>query len=95
DTAWTTGRALPRDLAVAEARSLMVTPAAQPPALHLTRREQDVLRELAAGKSNREIGETLFVSPVTVATHIASLYRKLGVDSRAEAIAWAHHHDPP
>ncbi len=95
DAAWTTGRALPRDLAVAEARSLMVTPAAQPPALHLTRREQDVLRELAAGKSNREIGETLFVSPVTVATHIASLYRKLGVDSRAEAIAWAHHHDPP
>jgi ATP/maltotriose-dependent transcriptional regulator MalT len=93
--AWAAGRALPRDLAVAEARSLLVPPHAAPPAPHLTGRERDVLRELAAGKSNREIGETLFVSPTTVATHLASLFRKLGVDSRAEAIAWAHRHDAP
>ena len=56
----------------------------------LTGRERDVLRELMAGKSNREISETLYVSPTTVATHVASLYRKIGVDSRTAAIAWGH-----
>ncbi len=93
-TTWAAGRAWPRDLAVADALTLLVTP---PPAIprlpHLTGRERDVLRELMAGKSNREIAESLFVSPTTVASHIASLYRKLGVASRAEAIAWAHRHD--
>jgi non-specific serine/threonine protein kinase len=95
-TAWAEGRAWPRDLAVADALSLLVTP---PPAIprlpHLTSRERDVLRELVTGKSNREIAESLFISTTTVASHIASLYRKLGVDSRAEAIAWAHRHDMP
>jgi DNA-binding NarL/FixJ family response regulator len=92
--AWSQGRAWSRDLAITEALSQPTTPA---PAIsrvpHITGRERDVLRELMAGKSNREISEALYVSPTTVATHMASLYRKLGVDSRAEAIAWAHRHE--
>ncbi len=92
--AWSEGRSWPHDLAFASALSLLTPPAPASPRLpRLTGRERDVLRELVAGKSNREISEALFVSPATVATHVASLYRKLGVDSRAAAIAWAHRHD--
>jgi DNA-binding NarL/FixJ family response regulator len=55
----------------------------------LTEREQEVLRLLVAGHSNREIGEVLFVSPTTAARHVANIYAKLGVDSRARAISFA------
>jgi DNA-binding CsgD family transcriptional regulator len=58
----------------------------------LTAREFDVLRLLATGQSNREVGETLFISPATAARHVANIYGKLGVASRAEAIAYAHQH---
>jgi DNA-binding NarL/FixJ family response regulator len=58
----------------------------------LTARELEVLRLLAAGYSNRELGETLFISPTTAARHVANIYSKLGVDSRAEATSYAHHH---
>jgi DNA-binding NarL/FixJ family response regulator len=58
----------------------------------LTEREQEVLRLLVAGQSNREIGERLFVSPATAARHVANIYAKLGVDSRAKAIAFAREH---
>ena len=93
EAAWSAGRALPRELAISEALAPPSTRPSAPRLPRLTAREQDVLRELSAGKSNREISEALFVSPTTVATHIASLFRKIGVDSRAEAIAWAHHHE--
>jgi non-specific serine/threonine protein kinase len=59
----------------------------------LTQRELEVLRLLAAGERTRGIGERLFISPATVATHIANIYSKLGVDSRAKATAFAHRHD--
>jgi DNA-binding CsgD family transcriptional regulator len=59
----------------------------------LTPREREILRLLTAGHSNRAIAERLFISPTTVATHLANLYGKLGVDSRAQAIAYAHRHD--
>lgn len=55
----------------------------------LTSRELDVLRLLAAGLTNREIGARLFLSPETVKTHLQSLYRKLGVEGRAHAVAIA------
>jgi DNA-binding NarL/FixJ family response regulator len=51
-----------------------------------------VLRLLAAGKSNREIGDDLFISPATVARHVANIYTKLDVDSRATATAFALQH---
>jgi non-specific serine/threonine protein kinase len=59
----------------------------------LTARELEVLRLLAAGESNRAISERLFISPTTVASHVANIYGKLGVDSRAKATAFAHRHD--
>jgi DNA-binding NarL/FixJ family response regulator len=55
----------------------------------LTLREQEVLRELARGKSNKAIAETLWVSEDTVKSHLRRIYRKLDVGSRAEAVALA------
>ena len=55
----------------------------------LSARERDVLRLLADGRSDPEIAAALFVSRRTVATHVANLYRKLGVHSRAAASAAA------
>jgi len=62
------------------------------PASGLTARETDVLRAIAGGRSNREIAETLSISVRTVDRHISNLYAKIGVVSRAEAIAYAIHH---
>jgi non-specific serine/threonine protein kinase len=59
----------------------------------LTRREREILSLLAAGESNRAIGEHLFISQTTVATHVANILSKLGVDSRSKATAYAHRHD--
>ncbi len=59
----------------------------------LSPREIDVLRLLAAGRHNREIAEALFLSVRTVERHLTNLYTKLGVDGRAQAIAFAHDHD--
>jgi DNA-binding CsgD family transcriptional regulator len=58
----------------------------------LTARELEVLRLLAAGHSNRELGDLLFISPATAARHVANIYAKLGVESRAQATAYAHQH---
>ena len=55
----------------------------------LTERERDVLRLLAAGRSNPEIARTLYVEVNTVKTHVKSLYGKLGVHSRVQAVQHA------
>jgi DNA-binding NarL/FixJ family response regulator len=55
-------------------------------ALGVTRREREVLALLAAGKSNKEIARDLGVSPNTIKTQIASLYQKLDVQRRTQAI---------
>jgi DNA-binding NarL/FixJ family response regulator len=60
--------------------------------VRLTRRELDVLRLLAAGKSNRAIGTELYLSVRTVERHIANLYRKIDARNRADATAWAIRH---
>jgi len=54
--------------------------------LGLTLREQEVLTLLAAGKSNKEIAQKLGVSPNTVKTQVASLYQKLDVQRRTQAV---------
>jgi DNA-binding NarL/FixJ family response regulator len=54
--------------------------------LGITLREQDVLALLAAGKSNKEIAQKLGVSPNTVKTQVASLYQKLEVQRRTQAV---------
>jgi DNA-binding NarL/FixJ family response regulator len=55
----------------------------------LSSREMDVLKRMAAGKSNKEIGAELFISEGTVKTHIKSIFTKLDVVTRTEAVATA------
>jgi ATP/maltotriose-dependent transcriptional regulator MalT len=55
----------------------------------LTHRELEVLRLVAAGDSNQEIGGKLSVSEHTVHRHIANIFNKLSVSSRAAAVAQA------
>lgn len=50
----------------------------------LSRREREVLSRVAAGRTNKAIAEDLYVSPNTVKTHVASLLRKLNVNTRAQ-----------
>ena len=58
--------------------------------LGLTDREVEVLRHLADGRSNKQIGERLFISTKTVSVHVSNILAKLGVASRGEAAATAH-----
>jgi two-component system NarL family response regulator len=57
--------------------------------VELTERELVVLRDLATGKSNKEIGRNLFITETTVKAHLKSIFTKLNVLSRTEAIAAA------
>lgn len=56
----------------------------------LSSREKDVLQELVDGLEYKEIAEKLFISPATVRTHIANIYQKLHVTSKAQAIKMAY-----
>ena len=56
----------------------------------LTGRELEVLRLVAAGRSNRDIANELFISPKTASVHVSNILGKLGVASRGEAAAMAH-----
>ncbi len=60
--------------------------------LRLTDRELEVLWLLADGCTNRQIADRTFVTVRTVKFHTGNIYAKLGVRSRAEAIAWAWRH---
>jgi DNA-binding NarL/FixJ family response regulator len=55
----------------------------------LTDREKDILAQLAQGLGNRDIAKKLFISEATVKTHLGRIYDKLGVDTRAGAVAVA------
>lgn len=57
----------------------------------LSRRELDVMIQLAAGCTNREIAERLSILPTTVKTHLKHAMRKLGVRNRVEAVSAARH----
>jgi DNA-binding NarL/FixJ family response regulator len=56
----------------------------------LTKRELSVLKAVAAGLPNREIGQQLWVSEHTVKFHLTNIFRKLEVANRTEAARWAH-----
>ncbi len=58
--------------------------------LGLTSREAEVLGLVAAGHTNRQIGEGLYVSEKTASVHVSNILRKLGVTSRVDAAAIAH-----
>ena len=97
-------RELDLDASVAEAleaesavpRALTGTPVGSEPlpsgAATLTKREREVLRLLTQGKSDKEIGDELFISPRTAMTHVANLLGKLEVPSRTAAAALALRH---
>ncbi|NLG87333.1 MAG: response regulator transcription factor, partial [Firmicutes bacterium] len=55
----------------------------------LTAREEEVLRLLAHGQSNKQIGATLSISEKTVKNHVTSIFRKIGVGDRTEAALYA------
>ena len=64
----------------------------------LTPREAEVLRLIAAGKSNREIARALFVSEATVKTHVNRIFAKTGSRDRGQAMRYAYQHgyaEPP
>jgi DNA-binding NarL/FixJ family response regulator len=58
----------------------------------LTDREREILRLVARGASNREIGETLFIVEGTVKNHVSSILSKLGLRDRTQAAVYAHEH---
>ncbi len=64
----------------------MFAPKSDQPAPLLSEREREVLEEIAAGSTNREIAQRLYLSPHTVKEHTSALYRKLGARNRAEAV---------
>lgn len=89
-------------LALADAAALPVAPCvavvgtggdaadAGRPFAGLSVREREVLRLIAAGQSNAEVAQVLFISPRTVSTHAAHILNKLGLTTRAELIVFAH-----
>lgn len=66
-----------------------------PPTTHpggLTDREVEVLQLLTAGRTNRQVGAELFISPKTVGRHVENIYAKIGVSTRAGAAVYAMEH---
>ena len=55
----------------------------------LTRREQEIVMEIAQNKTNREIADALGIGERTVETHVSNILSKLGLASRRETAAWA------
>lgn len=60
--------------------------------VNLTKRETEILRLVANGFSNAEVGNVLAISPHTVKTHLIAVLRKLGVTDRTQAATWAVRH---
>ena len=93
--AWAAGRALPLAQAVEEAtlatEPAMSTPAPVLPA-GLSAREGEVLRLVAAGLTNAQVAERLFLSPRTIDAHLHRIYNKIGAATRAEAVRFAFEH---
>jgi DNA-binding NarL/FixJ family response regulator len=80
------------DELVARVRGVLrrAAPSVPPRLASLTKRELQILRMLALGRSQQEIAAELVISPKTVGTHIEHILEKLGVRSRSQAIALAY-----
>jgi DNA-binding NarL/FixJ family response regulator len=82
-------------LARAEALAALITTTQDAPhryAAGLSAREVEVLRLLAAGRTNREIADALFLSEHTIHAHVNHIYAKTATDNRAAATSFAHRH---
>jgi predicted ATPase/DNA-binding CsgD family transcriptional regulator len=97
NAAWAEGRAMSQERVIEYAleREVAPEPAATSQAhpAGLSAREVDVLRLVAAGLTNAEVAEKLFLSSRTVEWHLGSIYRKLGLHSRTEAVRFAAEYD--
>jgi NarL family two-component system response regulator LiaR len=69
--------------------SLQKPKAAPSPVDSLTEREMDVLKLIAEGMNNGQIGDTLFIGIKTVKTHVSNILSKLGVEDRTQAAVMA------
>ena len=95
--AWASGEAqstaetlaLINDLVRRRQPTRISAPPTAPSHPHLTEREFDVLRLVAAGCSNRQIADALFISPRPASTHVEHILAKLGVNTRSAAVAAA------
>ncbi|NJL97464.1 MAG: response regulator transcription factor [Synechococcaceae cyanobacterium RM1_1_27] len=71
----------------------------KPEVLPLTPAEERVFREVIRGATNKQVGETLFISPRTVQTHLTNILGKLALENRAQLVRYAYEHghisDPP
>jgi predicted ATPase/DNA-binding CsgD family transcriptional regulator len=79
----------PAEVPPAEVPPAGLSPESGPEAHGLTSREREVVALIAAGKSNREIGAELYISPATAARHVANILAKLGYASRSQVAVWA------
>jgi DNA-binding NarL/FixJ family response regulator len=101
--AYRTGRSLPSSAVATLALALLeeLAQTLAPPELLVTRsltlpsytplseREQEVLRLVAQGRTNKAIGRQLFIAASTVDYHLSSVFHKLGAETRAQAVAVA------
>jgi DNA-binding NarL/FixJ family response regulator len=87
ESAWQGKVALHPDAAKALVETMSEVPPSQ--RFGLSEREVEVLRHLCEGKSNKEIGRALNISPLTVKTHLQSIFAKLGASDRSQAVAIA------
>ncbi|RMD76808.1 MAG: DNA-binding response regulator [Chloroflexi bacterium] len=83
-----TAQLLPRLSQLATPTTSLPTPSAEP-SIALTPRERDILRLLAQGYTNQEIGEALALSIGTVKNHLSVIFAKLAVRDRTQAALWA------
>ena len=84
---------LPPEIAVQSLMALaQAQPANQARSEQLTERESEVLTLLAQGHTNKDIAQALFLSVRTVEAHLRSIFAKLAVNSRTEAVLWAVQH---
>ena len=94
DTLMNAGRTMPlqraTDLALAVASGTAPGDADRPSQVPLTPRERQVAALVASGRTNRQIGAELFISPCTAGVHVSHILAKLGLASRGEAAAAAH-----
>jgi DNA-binding NarL/FixJ family response regulator len=70
--------------------TVAVEPTIDPAWAELTPREQEILKLIAQGASNREIAQQLYISEKTVKNHITSLLSRLGLRDRTQAAVWLH-----